>query len=31
MTKILILGAHLKSNNLIILVFKKGSEYKWIR
>ena len=30
-TKILNLGAHLKSNNLIVLVFKRGSESKWIR
>jgi hypothetical protein len=27
-TKILILGAHLKFNNLIVLVFKKGNESK---
>jgi hypothetical protein len=27
-TKILILGVHLKSNNLIVLDFKKGSESK---
>jgi hypothetical protein len=30
MIKILLLGANLKFNKLIVLVFKKGSESNWI-